>query len=125
MAKLRILLDEDEIITAMDIKSDLFELGYEVPAVAASGAEAIRLTAELRPDLILMDLFLPGMDGSQAIRAIMKGHPCAVLIVTEAVEENAAKVFEAMGSGALDAVSTPSLGGWPTRSFTCSMFLTP
>lgn len=82
---------------------------HEVIWTASSGAEALEKTSRDKPDLILMDLLLPGMDGSQAIRAIMKGHPCAVLIVTEAVEENAAKVFEAMGSGALDAVSTPSL----------------
>jgi len=83
MAKLRILLVEDEIITAMDIKSDLFELGYEVPAVAASGAEAIRLTAELRPDLILMDITLAGaMSGIEAAEQIRLAQQIPVIFLT-------------------------------------------
>lgn len=80
---------------------------YRVAWTATSGVEAVEKTASDKPDLILMDLFLPGMDGSQTTRRIMKEHPCAVLIVTERMSENAAKVFEAMGSGALDAASTP------------------
>ncbi len=79
----------------------------QVVWVASTGTEAVEKSARDRPDLILMDLSLPGRDGSQATRAIMKESPCAILIVTEAVSKNAARVFEAMGAGALDAESTP------------------
>ncbi len=82
---------------------------YEIVWTASSGAEALEKAAGDRPDLILLDLFLPGMEGTQTIRTCVKTHSCAVLIVTEGVAEHAAKVFEAMGSGALDAVSTPFL----------------
>jgi two-component system response regulator WspF len=82
---------------------------HQVVWSALTGAEAVKRAAGDKPDLILMDLFLSGMDGSQTTRMIMKEHPCAVLIVTKGVSENAAKVFEAMGSGALDAASTPSV----------------
>lgn len=83
---------------------------HQVAWIASNGAEAVKRAAGEKPDLVLMDLFLPGMDGSRATRMIMKEHPCAVLILTDGISENAAKVFEAMGSGAVDASSTPVLG---------------
>ncbi len=63
----RILIVEDEAITAMDIKSNLEDLGYEVPGIADSGKEAIALAEKLKPDLIFMDIVLKGeMDGTEA-----------------------------------------------------------
>src|SRR5262249_1411466 len=70
---------------------------------------AVRHCAEDRPDLILMDLIMPVMDGVEATRKIMAQSPCAILVVTANVESNSGKVFEAMGAGALDAVNTPVL----------------
>src|SRR5665213_3703870 len=62
------------------------------------------------PELILMDLIMPIMDGVEATRQIMAQSPCAILVVTATVEGHTAKVFEALGAGALDAVQTPVLG---------------
>jgi two-component system response regulator WspF len=78
--------------------------------VAVNGREAVEKCREDRPDLILMDLIMPVMDGVQATDKIMKETPSAVLVVTATVEGNAARVFEAMGCGALDAVATPVFG---------------
>lgn len=83
---------------------------YEIAWIAYNGAEAVEKCVDDLPDLILMDLIMPVMDGVQATCTIMKGTPCAILVVTASVRGNAAKVFEAMGCGALDAVSTPVLG---------------
>ena len=82
--------------------------GYEVAWTAADGAEAVENCARDCPDLILMDLIMPVMDGVQATCTIMKNTPCAILVVTASVGGNASKVFEAMGCGALDAVGTPA-----------------
>ncbi len=84
--------------------------GYDIAWIAHDGAEAVAQCARDIPDLILMDLIMPVMDGVQATRAIMQATPCAILVVTATVAGNAAKVFEAMGFGALDAVCTPSIG---------------
>jgi two-component system chemotaxis family response regulator WspR len=80
---------------------------HTVVWVAYNGIEAVQLCARQTPDLVLMDLKMPKMDGVEATRAIMKSTPCAILVVTASVTSNAAKVFEAMGAGALDAVATP------------------
>ena len=62
------------------------------------------------PDLILMDLFMPGVDGVEATRRIMGESPCPILIVTATVSGHLGEVYQAMGYGALDAVDTPDAG---------------
>ncbi len=86
------------------------EPNHEVAWVANDGAEAVWRCKENVPDLILMDLLMPVMDGVEATRKIMEASPCAILVVTSTVSGNASKVFQAMGHGALDAVNTPVLG---------------
>ncbi|NJL89360.1 MAG: chemotaxis response regulator protein-glutamate methylesterase [Coleofasciculaceae cyanobacterium SM2_1_6] len=83
---------------------------YELAWVATNGREAVTKCAVDTPDLILMDLIMPIMDGVEATQEIMNHSPCAILMVTASVSGNAAKVFTAMGYGALDAVNTPILG---------------
>ena len=90
---------------------------HQIAWVAKNGAEAVELCAKDTPDLVLMDLLMPVMDGIEATKRIMAGSPCAILIVTVSVGANAWRVFEAMGHGALDAVDTPALGtGNPVTS---------
>ncbi len=82
---------------------------HEVAWTANDGGEAIARTREDRPDVILMDLFMPGIDGVEATRQIMTELPCAILLVTATVSGHLDKVYEAMGHGALDAIDTPVL----------------
>lgn len=82
---------------------------HEVIWIAYNGAEAVKQCETNPPDLILMDLMMPIMDGVEATRRIMKATPCAILVVTATVGGHSSKVFEAMGAGALDAVATPVL----------------
>src|SRR4051794_8341344 len=78
--------------------------------IAYSGEEALNLCAQSRPEIILMDLVMPGIDGAETTRRIMQSTPCVILVVTATTIGNRDKVFEAMGHGALDAVNTPALG---------------
>ncbi len=89
---------------------------HTIAWTAADGVEAIAMAKRDRPDLILMDLIMPHVDGVQATRQIMAGSPCAILIVTATVSGNISLVYDAMGYGALDAVDTPMLG--PTGEMT-------
>src|SRR6476620_10274530 len=82
---------------------------HQIAWVAKNGVEALECCARDTPDLILMDLIMPKMDGVEATRRIMSSTPCAIVVVTANVGENSSKVFEAMGVGALDAVNTPVL----------------
>lgn len=84
--------------------------GWTVAWIARDGVEAVEKCAADVPDLILMDLIMPNLDGVEATRQIMAKSPCAILVVTATVDGNLGKVFEAMGVGALDVVQTPALG---------------
>lgn len=81
--------------------------GDELAWEAHDGVEAITRCAHDRPDLILMDLLMPALDGVETIRRIMAHSPCPILVVTASVNRLVGRVFEAMGAGALDAVDTP------------------
>jgi two-component system, chemotaxis family, response regulator WspF len=83
--------------------------GHQLAWVAVNGEDAVARCATDTPDLILMDLIMPRVDGVEATRRIMATTPCAIVVVTASVEDNSSKVFEAMGAGALDAVNTPVL----------------
>jgi len=77
--------------------------------IARDGAEAVECARRDKPDLVLMDLIMPKMDGVAATREIMRVAPCPILVVTATVSGNAALVYEALGAGALDAVNTPTI----------------
>jgi two-component system, chemotaxis family, response regulator WspF len=84
--------------------------GCEVAWVAFDGQEAVRRCAEDRPDLVLMDIVMPQMDGVEATRRIMAATPCPILVVTATMEGNLERVYNALGAGALDAVQGPTFG---------------
>lgn len=88
---------------------------HTIAWVAYDGGEAIRLCAQDRPDLILMDLMMPFVDGVEATRRIMAETPCAILLVTAGLESKSGKVFEALGAGALDVIGTPILAAGATE----------
>jgi two-component system response regulator WspF len=87
--------------------------GHQVAWMAHDGPDAIRKCTEVRPDLILMDLIMPGMDGVETTRLIMRSVPCAILIVTATPDDNADQVFRALGAGALDVTAVPEPRGGP------------
>jgi two-component system response regulator WspF len=84
--------------------------GTSVAWTANDGLEALQRAKADRPDLVLMDLIMPVMDGVECTRRIMAEAPCPIVVVTATVEGNASRVYEAIGAGALDAVETPRLG---------------
>jgi chemotaxis response regulator CheB len=84
--------------------------GYEVAWVAGNGEEAVARAAADPPDVILMDLVMPVLDGVEATRRIMHQRPCPILVTTSNVSGRFPMVCQAMGLGALDAFTTPVFG---------------
>ena len=107
---MRIAIVNDMVIAVEAMRRVLLQAdGHELAWVARDGAEAVELCARDTPDLILMDLIMPKLNGVEATRRIMAKNPCAIVVVTADVNHHTSKVFEAMGAGALDAVNTPTL----------------
>lgn len=97
----RILIVEDEAIVSLDIKGRLKSLGYNVIDIVTSGERAVQRTAELKPDLVLMDIMLDGkIDGIDAAMAILKRSDTPIIYLTAYADEKTlerAKVTEPFG----------------------------
>jgi response regulator NasT len=79
---IRVLIAEDEALIRLDLKEMLVEEGFDVVAEVSDGATAVRMARELRPDLAILDLKMPVMDGMQAAEQITRERLSAVLILT-------------------------------------------
>jgi len=81
-APLRILVAEDEALIRMDLREMLGEEGYDVCGEAGDGATAVRLARELRPDVVLMDVKMPVLDGISAAEQVVSERISAVVMLT-------------------------------------------
>ena len=82
MSDTRILVAEDETISRMDLREMLENLGYGVVGEAGDGVAAVNLARALRPDLVLMDIKMPGLDGISAAQTLAQEHVAPVLLLT-------------------------------------------
>src|ERR671919_1454363 len=82
MSPRRVLLAEDEALIRLDLKEMLEEEGYEVIGEAGDGEAAVRLARDLRPDLVVLDIKMPGLDGLSAAERITEERIAPVLILT-------------------------------------------
>lgn len=78
----RVVVAEDETLIRLDIVETLKEAGYDVVGEAPDGETAVRLVTELEPDVVVMDVKMPGMDGISAAEKIMADRTCAVVMLT-------------------------------------------
>lgn len=78
----RVVIAEDEAIIRLDLSETLQEEGYQVVGETGRGDRAVELVRELRPDLVILDIKMPGMDGLSAAKEIAKERLSAVLVLT-------------------------------------------
>lgn len=83
----RILIADDESIIRMGLKVILRDLGYQVVGAARDGVEALDMAREKRPDLAILDIKMPRMDGLEAAEAISQAQPMPVVILTAFSDE--------------------------------------
>lgn len=105
MAK-NILICDDAAFMRMMIKDILTKNGYNVAGEAENGAKAVEKYAELKPDLVLMDITMPEMDGIEALKKIKASDPSASVIMCSAMGQQA-MVIESIQSGAKDFIVKP------------------
>ncbi|MFC1745113.1 chemotaxis-specific protein-glutamate methyltransferase CheB [Candidatus Riflebacteria bacterium] len=105
---MKIAIVNDSVTTTDILKNIIKEQPeYELLWMVSNGDDALHECARQKPDLILLDLRLPGMGGIKTIKKIIAKYSCAILIVTENIKGSHSEIFEAMGNGALDAVESP------------------
>ncbi|HVV36911.1 MAG TPA: response regulator [Acidimicrobiales bacterium] len=102
---IRVVVAEDEAIIRLDLKETLEEEGYEVVGETGRGDEAVQLVRELKPDLAILDVRMPGLDGLSAAREITGERLAAVLVLTAYSQRNL--IEEARDAGALAYVVKP------------------
>lgn len=105
MAK-NILVCDDAAFMRMMIKDILTKNGYNIAGEAENGAKAVEKYAELKPDLVLMDITMPEMDGIQALKKIKAADANASVIMCSAMGQQA-MVIESIQSGAKDFIVKP------------------
>jgi DNA-binding NarL/FixJ family response regulator len=102
----RVLVVEDEFVVAMTLRVQLEALGCEVVGIGRDADSAVAMARDLRPDLVLMDIGLPGRDGIEATREILAEVPARVIVVT-AYEDQ--RVRQALAAGARLVLTKPIL----------------
>lgn len=101
-----VLIVDDAPLNRQLLRDILRKSPFRVIGQAADGEEAIRLYAELQPDLVLMDIMMPGLDGIEATRTIVRRHPQARVIMCSTVSQQR-KIVEALRAGARDFIVKP------------------
>lgn len=108
MSAPRLLIADDSATMRMALRRLLEPAGLQICAEAASGQQAVDLAKQLKPDLVTMDVMMPGLDGFQATQAILASGPARIVIVSAAGEALQADLsFRALQCGALDLVDKP------------------
>ncbi|SHJ05894.1 response regulator [Lutispora thermophila] len=101
-----ILIVDDAAFMRMMIKDVLVKNGFTIAGEAENGAKAIDKYMELNPDLVIMDITMPEVDGIQAVKEIKKINPSAKIIMCSAMGQQA-MVIEAIQAGAKDFIVKP------------------
>ncbi|HEX2784131.1 MAG TPA: response regulator [Ilumatobacteraceae bacterium] len=102
---IRVVIAEDEAIIRLDLRETLEEEGYAVVGETGRGDAAVALVRELRPDLAILDIKMPGMDGLEAARTITAERICGVLMLTAFSQREV--IEEARDAGALAYLVKP------------------
>ncbi len=111
--KVKVLVVDDSVLMRRVLK-DVLETDKSIKVIgeARNGIEAVDLTLSLKPDVIIMDVVMPKMDGITAIREIMSKNPTPIIVFSSITQKGSKAAFDALEAGALEVIGKP--GGLPT-----------
>jgi response regulator NasT len=98
VAAIRILIAEDNDLVSLTLEEQLKGLGYDVVGIARNGAEAVTLANRLKPDLIMMDIRMPEMEGTEAAARIRDQMPVPIIMLTAYADKDTVRKAEAAGA---------------------------
>jgi two-component system, response regulator PdtaR len=102
---IRVVIAEDESVNRVDLEEELEQQGYEVVGAAADGEAAVNLTRELHPDVVLMDIKMPKMDGIEAAETLTREKLAPVLLFTAYSDDEL--IARARAAGVVHFVTKP------------------
>ena len=104
--KKRVLIVDDAVVMRMMLKDILSKGGFEVVGEAPNGPEAVEKYKRLRPDIVTMDVVMPGMDGIAAVKEIVAADPAAMIVMCTSMGQETL-MREALEAGAKAAITKP------------------
>ena len=115
----------DDVKSARDLLQDILTTDprFQVVGAVADGLEAVAAALKMRPDLVTMDIRLPGIDGFQAVERILAVFPVPIVMITASMGKQEEKLFRAITAGALDVLDKQELYLWRTRPEIRNSFL--
>lgn len=102
----KILIVDDSVAARIKLRKFLAQAEYEIVGEAANGLDALNLYIQLKPDVVIMDLVMPEMDGIEAARHIVAKYPSAKIIFTSIIHQKE-MLIKALESGASSYIEKP------------------
>jgi two-component system, response regulator PdtaR len=102
----RVLIVEDEFLISLALSQQLTNLGYQVVGTARDGAAGVKETLRLQPDVVLMDIGLPELDGIEAMKKILAGSQATIVMLSAYEDEQ--RLSEAEAAGAAGYILKPA-----------------
>ena len=115
----------DDVKSARDLLEEILTTDprFQVVGAVGDGLEAVAAALKIRPDLVTMDIRLPGIDGFQAVERILAIFPVPIVMITASMGGQEEKLFRAITAGALDVLDKQELYLWRTRPEIRNSFL--
>ena len=110
---IRVVIAEDEAIIRLDLRETLEEEGYDVVGESGRGDHALELVRELKPDIAILDIKMPHMDGLEAARIITQERICGVLMLTAFSQREVVEDARDAGALGLPGQAVPEVGPDP------------
>ncbi|HYN76773.1 MAG TPA: response regulator, partial [Lamprocystis sp. (in: g-proteobacteria)] len=113
-----VIVNDSAVARAVTMAVVQADGGFRLVGQAQCGLDGVELVRRLRPQLVLLDMHMPDIDGVEVTRRIMGANPTRVLITSATIRRNTTYVFAALKAGALDYTHTPALRALPGESVT-------